>query len=786
MLPLPRDFLVRMARKYNLSEPQEETFVALFSSNQNQEELARSLHIQHGTFRTRMSGVYKKFSFLENVPNKSYALRDFLNRLYLKENPDRIIPDEEALNAMVRELKEEIKPNIQQRCGTMKVLDMTQPIGLDDIYTEVNILETIANRRRLELSEFQHFNIDSENFDRLEFGMIPAQRVSGLDAVKKYAKLMIWGKPGAGKTTFLKYLAIGCTEGNFLNNKLAIFITLREFAENPDKLSLSKYIERQLLEYNIEKSKVLKLLEQHKLLVLLDGLDEVREEHSQNVIQQIQNFSNKYHKSYFVITCRIAAKEYTFQGFSEVEMSDFTEPQIQTFVEKWFLKKDPVKANKFIEKLKGNKPIEELATNPLLLTLLCLVFEEYFDFPQNRSELYEEGVKLMLSKWDSGRNIERDRMYKDLSSTRKQDILSEIAFQTFDRKNYFFKQREIEDCIASYIRNLPDAQLDPEILRCDSESILKAIEAQHGLLVERAKRIYSFSHLTFQEYFTARKIIEESDPKFLEKNLRNLASHISERRWREVFLLAIGLSKKADRLLILMKEQTDQILANDEKAQNFLLWVSKRSRFYKWNDFTPKTMRVFYFYLDCIYQFCIFSSDEERELTKFFDIDIHSLTKEVGAGFDFEIYNLLYSFRPRDWFSHRVDGICDKYFRNDPNKSPHKAVFKAVKQKLVELPNPEQESEKFKAIWRDLHPTLQQIMTQYFDIGYNWGLDNTQVASIRSYYNANLLLKECLKSEFCYISREVREEIEDTLFLPIAEIKKYKEKRRVSNPTPPE
>jgi len=46
---------------------------------------------------------------------------------------------------------------------------------------------------------------------------------------------------------------------------------------------------------------------------------------------------------------------------------------------KWFAATDPVKGNKFIQRLKENEPIQELATNPLLLTLLCLVFEESAD-----------------------------------------------------------------------------------------------------------------------------------------------------------------------------------------------------------------------------------------------------------------------------------------------------------------------------------------------------------------------------------------------------------------------
>ena len=79
-------------------------------------------------------------------------------------------------------------------------------------------------------------------------------------------------------------------------------------------------------------------------------------------------------------------------------------------------------------------------------------------------------------------------------------------------------------------------------MQLDSEAVLKSIEAQHGLLVERARGIYSFSHLTFQEYFAARKVFISCNPYSMEdKILNSLASRITEKRWREVFFLVVGL-----------------------------------------------------------------------------------------------------------------------------------------------------------------------------------------------------------------------------------------------------
>jgi predicted NACHT family NTPase len=100
-----------------------------------------------------------------------------------------------------------------------------------------------------------------------------------------------------------------------------------------------------------------------------------------------------------------------------------------------------------------------------------------------------------------------------------------------------------------------------EVLRVDSEAVLKSIEAQHSLLVERARGIYSFSHLTFHEYFTARKIVTSCNPYATDDpTLQRLVSHMTEKRWQKVFLLTIEMLNRADTLLRLMKARIDGLL----------------------------------------------------------------------------------------------------------------------------------------------------------------------------------------------------------------------------------
>ncbi|MBC6454749.1 MAG: NACHT domain-containing protein [Hormoscilla sp. SP5CHS1] len=170
-----------------------------------------------------------------------------------------------------------------------------------------------------------------ENFDRLQLGKVTEERISGIDAANKYPHMMVFGKPGAGKTTFLKYLAISCMGGEFQGARVPVFITLKNWASDSNKPKLLEFVSQELANCDVTNKETVELFNQGRVLLLLDGLDGVLKEDSHRVIRQIQDFSDRYRSNVIVVTCRIAAREYTFQGFTEVEVADFDDQQIKTF-----------------------------------------------------------------------------------------------------------------------------------------------------------------------------------------------------------------------------------------------------------------------------------------------------------------------------------------------------------------------------------------------------------------------------------------------------------------------
>lgn len=350
---------------------------------------------------------------------------------------------------------------------------------------------------------------------------------------------IVLGKPGAGKTTFLKFLALTALDGPRVKG-VPIFIGLKDYADS-GKSFLSYVIgEFDICRFPDAAPFVRHLLEHGRCVIMCDGLDEVPSEAQDRVIRELRDISDKYFDCQFIISCRVAAYNHSFGRFVDLEIADFGPAQVKTFVRNWF-GHDTSTAADCLARIKSRRQTRELATTPLLLTLLCLAYDQAMGFPSNRAELYREGVDALLKKWDASRRIRRDEIYKNLSIKRKETLLSEVAAETFASKEYFFKRSRLEHLVAKFIRNLPG--VSDEDASLDSEAVVRAIEAQHGFLVERARDIYSFSHLTFQEYFTAKHIVE------LHNSLDLLVENcLKDVRWREVVLLVAGLLPQADPL----------------------------------------------------------------------------------------------------------------------------------------------------------------------------------------------------------------------------------------------
>lgn len=279
----------------------------------------------------------------------------------------------------------------------------------------------------------------------------------------------------------------------------------------------------------------------------------------------------------------------------ETEGIKLDDPRVVKFSGKWIQIEQSNQSDRVVNfslKQEEKEIAKELSNDPLL-NLLCLLVEAGREIPEDRCQLYREGLEILLSQWDEAYHIQGDRLYKNLSVQHKQDLLSKIALATFEIGENFSKQ-DVESSIAEYIFNLPKAPTSPELLQLTTEALLQSIQYQHQLFVESAPAVYSFSDIRFHEYFIARAIADPSNPQRAEQALKSLAARISETRWHEVFVFVVSMLRNADYFLSLMKQQADSIAEVDPELSHFLFWLERKSHQLSKPKFKPAAFRAFY------------------------------------------------------------------------------------------------------------------------------------------------------------------------------------------------
>lgn len=461
--------------------------------------------------------------------------------------------------------------SILRHYGRLRVLGKTEDVPLGEVFTDVYILDQISARRRFDIRELME-----QPTKRFDLPQYDSERRNGMGLVNQGASLYILGKPGAGKTTFLKNVAVRAIAnrlGSPTKKRLPLFVPLHEWANSAHD-ELLPFLVEQLDVHHFPDAQgfLAHLLDAGNALVLFDGLDEVRQEREQRAetARALRNFTVKYDKNQFLITCRVAASEYAFPGLRDVEVADFTREQVLQYAQKWFGDAGK-KYERFAADLKKpeNAGLAELCNIPLLLSLLCLYYDDAQAFPARRAELYEDALDALLRKWDGNRSIQRDEIYAGLSPKRKQQMFAHIATPAFESGQLYWTTRQLADAIAAYLSHLPGT---PDADDIDGQAVLAAIEAQHGVFVERAHNIHSFSHLSFQEYFTARYIAENEARGTTTRLIRE---HLTDQRWREVFLLTASLLDSGDDFVAEMCRTIDRLVGDGWLAET-LLWAESK------------------------------------------------------------------------------------------------------------------------------------------------------------------------------------------------------------------
>ncbi len=386
-----------------------------------------------------------------------------------------------------------------------------------------------------------------------------------LDLLRDHDGLILLGDPGAGKTTFLKFLALALATGQGevlgLGDRLPVLVPLAPYAEALAKggdLPLLDFFARYFRERNVDlplEEILTPALAQGKVFLLLDGLDEVRNPaHRHLLVERVKDFYS-FHKdagNKFVLTSRIVGYREVrpeASGLAEATLVDLEEEEIEGFIQKWTAALERAASGatgvaeldaarereELLAAVHGNPGVRALATNPLLLTILAVMKRQGVSLPERRAALYQTCVETLLRHWNLARSLS-GRSVAVLDEVEILKILAPLALWMHETSpgiglvGEWDLRHKLEDLYRE--RKNVDAE-------GAARQFLEDVHKGTALLVDRGGKRYGFLHLTFQEYLAGMALAKLAEQE-VGPLVDALAAHVDDAAWREVLLLAVG------------------------------------------------------------------------------------------------------------------------------------------------------------------------------------------------------------------------------------------------------
>jgi formylglycine-generating enzyme required for sulfatase activity len=455
-----------------------------------------------------------------------------------------------------------------------------EPLQLADVYVPLDT--TLSIPADATLAEWLRQDRKRTSVEPREPG--DTRPVAALEALAAHRELTLLGKPGSGKSTFgarvllahaqawqghervLDELGETWTQGALF----PIRIVLRRFAEQlppgdrPARAGdLWAFVGRDLAAsgYGLSDRSVdyVQRIARHSgALVLLDGLDECgsgkTRERVLAAVREVMRSAGS--KCRFLLT----ARPYAWPAGPAPEkgvyaLADLTDQQIEQFIRGWY---QALVRRRWLSPGEGERKMTDLlaarhrpdlaplARNPLLLTLMATLHANRGRLPDDRADLYNESVDLLILRWN--RQVGADKALLEelaiptLKLSDLREVLEELAFKVHEES----ASREAdadgtadigEDRLVRAFRPLLQGSRDKAAV------VVAYIEKRAGLLVGQGEkdgeRQFTFPHRTFQEFLAACHLAAKDDfPAECVRLARAAAGH-----WAVVLPLAARVAK---------------------------------------------------------------------------------------------------------------------------------------------------------------------------------------------------------------------------------------------------
>ncbi|WP_210559052.1 MULTISPECIES: NACHT domain-containing protein [unclassified Pseudomonas] len=311
--------------------------------------------------------------------------------------------------------------------------------------------------------------------------------------VEKNQRIVITGTAGSGKSTFCRSVFVELVEKP--QGIFPVFVELRNLNTEVD-CSLLAYVLKMLQEFEVEftKGQLDDLLRLGKVLLIFDGFDEINNEKRDVYEAELTALSNKYRKIMMLVSSRPDHRFGSWENFYQYDVLPLDKEKALSLVEK--LNYDAQVKAKFLQAL--DKDLydrhESFAENPLLLTMMLLTYEQIAEIPNKVHLFYEQAFLTLFNKHDSLKSLYKRKSWSGLPLDDFKKVLSAFSVLGYADRKYSFSESELLEYVRKAGGVYSIAFQPDEFIRDLLDSVC---------ILQRDGLNFTFTHRSFQEYFTA-------------------------------------------------------------------------------------------------------------------------------------------------------------------------------------------------------------------------------------------------------------------------------------------
>lgn len=313
--------------------------------------------------------------------------------------------------------------------------------------------------------------------------------------------VIIQGSGGIGKSTFLKHLFM-----DEVSKKgwIPVFIELKDINSINGDYEISDFIFQRLYDLGstLKKEYIEYALRSGCFTFLLDGYDEIATDKKDVFFRKLDSFCDRFSDNYFVISSRPYSEFVEFQRFSVLTLCKLSKEQALSLVSKIEFENE-IK-QRFITALDERlyERHKSFASNPLLLNIMLLTFDNYAEIPEKLHLFYANAFETLYSKHDATKAGYRRELRCSLSYDSFKKVFAYFCFVTYFQGKIEFTYDEILATLKKISNTV--VKFEPADYTFDLVNSI-CVLYKDGLT-------YKFTHRSFQEYFTAIFLKELSDP----------------------------------------------------------------------------------------------------------------------------------------------------------------------------------------------------------------------------------------------------------------------------------